>query len=90
MPATSLSGLITELVATVASSVDTLREHHLSEQAMRRLLREAQAVDLAGRQPGAPLSARARLRQECPEQAGDDERGVAVDHPVAHCASAVR
>lgn len=89
MPATSLSSLITELVATVASSAASLREHHLSELAVRRLVREAQAVDPAG-MPGVPLSARARLRQECPEQAGGDEGGVAIDHPVAHCAPAVR
>lgn len=94
MPATSLSSLIIDLVASMESSVTSLREHHHSQQAVRRLVREAQShefgVDAGVTAPGAPLLAGTPLRQERPEQAGDDECGVAVDHPVADCACAVR
>lgn len=100
MPATSLSSLIIELVDSMESSVTSLREHHRSQQAVRRLVREAQsheldtgvgaAVGVGITAPGAPLLAGTPLRQKRPEQAGDDECGVAVDHPVADCACTVR
>lgn len=94
MPATSLSSLITDLVASMESSVTSLREHHRAEQAVRRLMREAHAHDAGAgagdAAPGAAALAGTRLRQKCPEQAGGDECGVAIDHPVAERACAVR
>lgn len=90
MPATSLSSLITDLVASMESTVASLREHEQSERALRRLLREVQLGDVAGAPPGAPALPGTRLGEKCPEQGGGDERGVAIDHPVADRACAVR
>lgn len=94
MPANSLSSLITDLVASMESSVTSLREHHHSQQAVRRLVREAQPDDVGAgvgmTAPGAAVLAGTRLRQKRPEQAGGDECGVAIDHPVADCTCAVR
>lgn len=94
MPATSLSSLIIDLVASMESSVTSLREHHYSQQAVRRLVREAQPLDggigAGVTSPGAAVLAGTRLRQKCPEQARGDECGIAVDHPVADCACTVR
>ena len=84
MPASSLSSLIVDLVASMETTVISLREHHLSGQAVHRLLREASG----GQYPDAPcatprLTGARRLRQEGPEQASGDQCGVAVDQPVA-------
>lgn len=43
MPALSLSSLIVDLVASMETTVISLREHHLSGQAVHHLLREASA-----------------------------------------------
>lgn len=110
MPATSLSSLIIDLVASMESSAAILCAHHRSDHAVRRLVREAQSlevdagagagvgvgasvgagVEVGVRAPGAAALAGAGLRQERPEQAGGNECGVAIDHPVADCACAVR
>ena len=91
MSATSLASLITGLVASMESAAVSLREHHLSEQAVRRIVRVADTGDTAGLPPGTPGSAGARpVREKGPEQAGGDQCGVAVDHPVAERACAVR
>lgn len=84
MPASSLSSLIVDLVASVETTVISLREHHLSGQAVHRLVREASAGQVADAPAGAPrLTGPCCLRQEGPEQAGREQRGVAIDQPVA-------
>lgn len=91
MPATSLASLITGLVASMESAAAGLREHHLAQQAVRRLVRQAESDGTAGLPPDAPVLAGSRpLREECPEQASGDECGAAIDHPVADRACAVR
>lgn len=84
MPASSLSSLIVDLVASMETTAISLREHHQSGQAVRRLVREASAGQYADAADAAPrLTGARRLRQEGPEQASRDQCGVAVDHPVA-------